>query len=215
MGHLVVRVTDFASDEFSQCMAILGESIAPSAQLPRKRLLELLAADDYQLFSFSADEEVAAISLVYFSRALPLAWLDYMAVRSDLRGRGLGSGLFRGILDIAANRNADWLLLEVDDDRHGTSNEVRTNKRRIAFYGRLGAQLLTNVQYWFPSPAGPPLPMRLMARALRAQSRLSPDYLCQAVEEIFSNVHGRSRDDELLRRFRSSLPDEIELVHVP
>jgi hypothetical protein len=55
--------------------------------------------------------------------------------------------------------------------------------------------------------------MRMMARPQRGESVLSPDYLRQAVEEIFWEVHGRSRNDELLRRFRSKLPEKIELIH--
>jgi GNAT superfamily N-acetyltransferase len=209
----LLRVTDFNSRLFVDSMAILRDSISAATQLPQHQFNQLLAGGSYQLFAYGNGDGAKGAALVYFSEQLPFAWLDYFAIRSDLRGKRLGSTLFREIVGLAAKRHPalDWVLLESDDDREGDAQHQATCARRIAFYRRLGARLLENVPYRFPSAFGPPMPMRLMVYGLRPNVTLSADDLKRAVADIFLNVHGRGEDDELLRWFHTNLPDEIEM----
>ena len=210
----LARVADTNSHEFEQCMAILREAISPETQLPHDRFLNLLAGGKYQLFSYRRAEEVTGMALVYFPAPLPFAWLDYFVTRSDLRGQGLGSTLFHEIATLASEHAPplDWLLFEVDDGRDADAERRTLSERRIAFYQRLGARLLQNVSYKFPSAVGEPVPMRLMAYSLRRDATLSPHMLRCAVEDIFIHIHGRSADDALLQWFKAALPREIEAV---
>lgn len=210
----LARVVEIGSREFEQCMAILHEAISPETQLPRERLLNLFAGGKYQLFSYRRAEEVTGMALVYFPAPLTFAWLDYFAIRSDLRRQGLGSTLFHEIATLASEHtpSIDWLLFEVDDGRDGDAERRALSERRIAFYRRLGASLLQNVSYKFPSAVGEPVPMRLMAYPLHQGATLSPDMLRRAVEDIFIHIHGRSADDALLQWFKAALPREIEAV---
>ena len=194
-------------------MAIIRGSISENTQLPQVRLEHLLASGRYQLFAYEDGRQAEGAALVYFSKELQFAWLDYFAIRTELRGRGLGGVLFREIAGLAAKRTPplDWLLLEVDDDREGDAQHRATCARRISFYRRLGARLLENVPYRFPSALGPPLPMRLMAYPLRSDVKLTPYDLRDALKEVFGEIHGRGPGDELLRWFESSLPANIEM----
>ena len=210
----LARVVDLGSLEFEQCMTILREAISPETQLPSEKLLHLVAGRKYQLFSYGDVQEVAGMALVYFPEGLPLIWLDYFAIRSDLRGQGLGSDLFREIARLASEHAPplDWLLFEVDDDRGEDPDRQVASERRIAFYNRLGARLLQNVSYRFPSAFGEPVPMRLMAYRLRQAAILTPEMLRRAVADVFAHIHGRTTDDPLLQRFSEALPKEIEAV---
>jgi GNAT superfamily N-acetyltransferase len=207
------RVTDFKSPLNEAAMAILHDAISSETQLSESRFSNLLAGGKYQLFAFGPDQDVQGFALLYFSTQFRFAWLDYFAVRADLRGRGLGSELFRETVQLARTRESipDWLLFEVDDDYEGDTQRQKDCIRRIRFYQRLGARVLENVPYKFPSASAPPVRMRLMAYQLNSAARLVPDDVKDAVREIFINIHGRSTDDQLLRWFEESLPKSIEM----
>lgn len=206
------RITDFSSPLFSEGLAILRDSISGNVQLPEQRLKPLLATGNYQCFALCDGDAAQGLALVYFSPNKQFAWLDYMTVRSDLRCRGLGTVLVREVLKEARARpDLSSLLLEVDDDREGNDEQRALKRRRIEFYRRLGCRLLKNVPYRFPSAVGAPIPMRLMACGLNGLiGDLSPADLKTAVAEIFANIHGRSRDDELMTWFERNLPEQIE-----
>ncbi|SRR6266498_3248045 len=213
MKPSVLRITDLGSQKFAECIAILRESIPRGEQLPTQRMRELLTGDSYQLLSLGTSEGTLAVAIVYFSAELPFCLLDYMAVRADVRGQGVGSALFHAVVEIArqANPVPDWLLLEVDDDREGTAESRTVDRRRIESYQHLGARLLHNVPYRFPSAFVAPVPMRLMAYPLRASATLSADDLRRTIADVFLNVHGRGSGDELLLWFEASVPEGIEM----
>lgn len=204
----LVRITDAGSQQFTDCMTVLRESIAGEVQLPEKRLLELLRTGDYQLFVLARAGEILGAALIYLAPKLHFAWLDYMAIAPHQRGQGLGSSLFRGIVDIALQNHAEWLLLEVDDD-HARDHAIQ--RKRIEFYRRLGARLLLNVPYLFPSAFGEPVPMRLMTCPLTQRTELPAEYLDRVVTEVFAKIHRRPGNDPLLLQFRRALPQRIEM----
>lgn len=204
----LVRISDTASQQFAASIAILRDSIAGEVQLPEQRLLELLDAGDYRLFALNVGGEILGAALLYFAPKLHFAWLDYMAVAPHQRGQGLGSSLFRAIVDVAWQHHAEWLLLEVDDD-HARDQAIQ--RKRIEFYRRLGARLLLNVPYRFPSAFGEPVPMQLMACPLVPGAELPAEYLDSVVTKIFLKIHGRGGSDPLLLQFRRDLPQCIEM----
>lgn len=207
------RVIERNSRRYAHALAILREAIAPEAQLPKERFESLLAGGNYRLFAYAQEEDIKGVALVYFSDDLRFAWLDYFAIRSDLRGRGLGTQLFREIVQTATDqsREPEWLLFEVDDDYDADPEREAECARRVRFYRRLGAQLIENVPYKFPSAFGAPIKMRLMAYPLGSDATLAADDLRRVVAEVFWNIHGRGSDDELLRWFQQNLPDHVEL----
>lgn len=215
-NYVAERVTDFRSPLFDRCLLVLEQSILADARLPGSRLMALLGGNDYRLYAFrlrsEAGIEAAGAAFVYFSADLPFVLLDYIAIDAERRNQGLGSAFFRALVELVSREkpSADWLILEVDDDREGSEKSRATSGRRIEFYRRLGAQLLTNLPYRFPCAHGNFLPMRLMAYRLRPGATLSVGDITAAIEDTFLHVHGRNSGDELLNWFKANRPAFLE-----
>jgi len=205
------QVGSTSSPLFAPCLEILRESIAPNEQLRDQKRKKLLERDDYRMYAFLLDQSVAATAILYMPKAEPFILLDYMAVRADLRSLGLGSKLFQELVKIAHRERpaAGYLILEVDDDRADPVRVDSANRGRIEFYRRLGAQLLSNADYLFPSPTGLGVPMRLMVYRLCPGSRLSRETIRATVENIFREIHGREKNDTLLRSILDQLPSQL------
>jgi len=205
------RVPDLSSPLFRPCSEVLRKSIPSSEQLSEQRLTELLARDDYRMYALLLNGAVAATAILYLPRAEDFVLLDYVAVRADLRNRGLGSMLFQEVVKTASRERpaASFLFFEVDDDRGVGDAAPSINRRRIEFYRRLGAKLLVNAEYVFPSSTGSGVPMRLMVYRLRPETELLQISVGRAVENIFREVHGRGKDDTLLRSIVDHLPSRL------
>lgn len=206
------QVTDFDSPLFERCLDILEQSIAVNEQLPRSRLRKLLSEDDYRLYALRDRNGIAGAASLYFSASTPFVLLDYLAIHPERRNQGLGSAFFRELTNAVRQKKPEtnWLILEVDAVPDSAS-QSEGNRRRIEFYRRLGAQLLANVPYRFPSPSGVAVPMRLMVFQLRAGATLYPADVRAMIEDSFRQVHGRRDEDELLAWFKAHMPDVLIL----
>ena len=209
----VQRVIGPSSPLFRPSIDIIHQSIPASEQIDEPRLLRLIERDDYRLYTLRIDGQVVGAALLFLPSDERFGLLDYMAVRPDLRNRALGSTLFRALIGIMSEERpgADCLILEVDDDRRGDDDARLMAGRRIRFYQRLGAKLLANVDYLFPSHHGPAVPMRLMVYRLHDEATLSRAALGAAIGVIFTSIHGRAKKDDLLRRITEQLPSELVL----
>jgi GNAT superfamily N-acetyltransferase len=212
-GPVLARVDGRSDSRFESALAILIEGIPASEHLPKRRLAELFAGGDYCLYSLLTDGQVAGAAILYLPPHQAFVLLDYMAIRSDARGLGIGSLLFRNLIDEARSERpqAHWFLLEVDDDREGPEELRLLNRRRISFYQRLGAKLLTNFPYRFPSPSGAEVPMRLMVVPLREASTPSSQDVLTAIGHIFKNIHKREGRDPLLQWIEEEAPAVVAL----
>ncbi len=214
-GHdpVLERAAGLSLNLSELALAILTDAIPIGEQLASEHLTKLLARDDYRLYAYHERGCVVASALIYVPADENFVWLDYMAVHKDARGKGIGSKLFRALTDVARRERpaADWVLLEVDDDRVASGPVADTNRRRIAFYRRLGCYLLANVPYQFPSTRGAPVPMRLMGCPLRPGAKLSPSLLQGALRKVFGVIHNREANDALLRWILDRLPPVLNL----
>jgi ribosomal protein S18 acetylase RimI-like enzyme len=114
------------------------------------------------------DENNRLIGMARYDESLRChaAVLWYLAVATRTRGRGVGSRLYREIMDrvCAARGDMTALIFEVQDPETTTSRgERKAALRRIAFYQRNGARLLRGVSYSQSVGWQAPIPMLVMA----------------------------------------------------
>lgn len=133
-------------------------------ELGRNKHEHILAAvdDNGDLAGMARYEIVAKCSTAY---------LWYLAVNAECRNRGMGVAIYK---DIAARVQADGaksIIFEVEIPQEASSqDEAEFAKRRIGFYRRLGAKVLTGIIYiQSVGPHQPSIPMHLMIHSFFEQ----------------------------------------------
>jgi hypothetical protein len=145
--------------------------------------------------------------LIGFAVLLPLrsadaVLLEYLAVERSVRSAGIGGELFDRTVTFLAASSAppSGLIFEVDPPELAEGAEGVTRRRRIAFYERHGAHLLSRVQgYRVPSTDDArELPYLLMWRPLGVEQP-TREQLRQTVGAVLQEDYGREADDPLVR----------------
>lgn len=148
---------------------------------------QLMLKGHYRLLLAHDSERHADVGYAFiFEPAAPrLLWLDYMAIYPRCQGAGYGSALFTEI----ARMGEDGLgvLLEVERADSGESRLRRDQERRIAFYRRLGAEVL-GVDYQLPTVDGS-MPLDLYFKPSPGVTSLSKEDILAAITAAFDYIH--------------------------
>lgn len=121
--------------------------------------------------------------------SIGLAYIAYLAVEENWRGKGVGTALFRSLVErwaVAHPRPPHWVFLEVERPelaRDSTAREICT--RRIGFYERLGLQ---RIQADFQAPPlGPELPV--VPYWIYMLPMREPDLRSDAIEHALTSLY--------------------------
>lgn len=129
------------------------------------------------------DKNCLGLMVYYTYSELQAAWLWYLAVKQSERSKGLGSYLYRQLLQRLDPARYKLLVFEVEiPGAENTSNA----DRRIAFYKRQGALLVEGIRYiqeigWH----SPPTHLHLMVHPLQP---LSAEQAFALVQEVFGGA---------------------------
>jgi GNAT superfamily N-acetyltransferase len=151
-------------------MELYELSFPPSERLLIASMLAIAAGQAREgphrewLLSALADGEFVGLAHYATVPELRLAGLWGLATRPGLRGRGLGAEIYNSLRRQLTAEGCDALIFEVERPDLAETNEARQfAERRIGFYTRLGARLLTGIEYWqWVGPHQPPVSMRVM-----------------------------------------------------
>lgn len=123
----------------------------PHGSKPEKVLRSMLNKGIACMHAGTLDGEAAAMAVAGFSGPVEnrRLILDYMAIRRDLRGKGLGAGFFKQIRDWAASESqAQAIIIEAEAD------DTEENRSRLKFWERCGfiATSYLHQYIWVPEP---------------------------------------------------------------
>jgi len=199
--HLVMtRVKQYTSQRFREAMQMYRTEFPPETRLPVTRIRALLRLEQYQLFIVQDTGCVLAMALLWISVRPAFIHLDYLAVKPEWKGRGIGTAFYRWLaahLEELSPR-AQLLTLEVEEDL-------------IGFYRRSQTRVLHNVPYLFPAPHGP-IPMHLMVYDRQGRKTLSRAVVQSLIRALYREIHHRGANDALLRSFISRVPRQVSVV---
>jgi GNAT superfamily N-acetyltransferase len=195
-----LRLSRFEHDpEFDQAMAIYREAIPASERKPEAALRALAAEPRCAVALAVEGEAVIGFAILTRLEGVPIALLEYMAVRADRRGRGVGAALF-GFLKEGLGPGAT-LVIEVEAETGDPAADPLRSARK-AFYRRLGAHKIEGLDYILPLGDDPP-PLHLLSTGpAPAAAGLRP-----WLRALYVEIYGQSPEDPRIEAMlRGALP---------
>ncbi len=149
------------------------------------------------------------ILLLHFP-SIRSSFLDFIAVRREQWGGGLGSALYEAAREYCHGLSSQGLYLEVQpDDSELTPDaaELAQSRKRMRFYEHYGVRPIVGTAYH--APAGtPPTTAYLLFDPLDRTSPLSRDEAGAAVRAILENRFGHIVDTDYIQHVVDSFRDD-------
>lgn len=141
-------------DKFTLLYRILERSFPATERGSEELHYSEFRRPEFRCMCYEPDGIPAAFLNYFYLSDADLVFVEHFAVESTLRGKGTGSEMLRCFLEAATG---SLVVLEVEPP------EGETEKRRIAFYQRLG-MTLNKGEYFQPEFYGksPAIPLKLM-----------------------------------------------------
>lgn len=180
MSYLMMRVVESKSPYAMPALSIQQASF-PHHELMTDRfwqnMLEVIATKpDYHWYAILDDSnERQVVGMIFFEivrpneNSIPGASLWYVSIDYKHRGRGAGTVAYKTIVSLVKSLGCNELLFEVEIPEHYEvgSDEFCFAQKRIEWYRRNGAKLLSGIKWWQEVDSGsPPTEMSLMVDTL-------------------------------------------------
>jgi GNAT superfamily N-acetyltransferase len=182
--HEIRTLSDLYYDSW---LDLYQSSFALKEQMKISELNELLrniesGVPERSTFIIALDDADHCVGIALFERpaghaAVPL-W--YLATAPDLRSKGIGTWLYKAILnEIRRDDDVKAMIIEVETPK---GEDVHSDAvRRINFYTRNGVQMLSGISYIQSVGWQPPLPMSVMIHPVQPVTPLDAFDLAKEV----------------------------------
>ncbi len=190
------RLTSADGAEFEGLYAIYEEAIPASERKTRAQMRAMTANASYRIVVAALYGKVAGFSTLYFLKNPNFVLLEYMAVDASMRGRGIGSSIFRESARLLQEELGDApMIIEIDSDREESMDRPK-RLQRIAFYRALDCRRLEGVDYILPLDTGekPPVMDLFIWRRSKTTS-IEKNDLRHYLRQIYVEVYSCSPDD--------------------
>jgi GNAT superfamily N-acetyltransferase len=163
-------------------------------------ILANVANGHRQCFLAHARKTLLAVAVLQRLEGLNIVRLEYLAVAKGYRDRGIGGQLFDHLVN--EYHTSVGLVFEVDSRSAAKGRDRNVRTRRVEFYRRHGADIVTSASaYQAPSARGSrPLQYELMWRPLGQATELSGESLRLCVAAILTQCYELQRADPFVRR---------------
>jgi GNAT superfamily N-acetyltransferase len=200
-NYHLVEMDGLGDPRLADWLCLYELTFPPEERLLAGELLRLLQNPAFcqihhMLALLDGDQRLAGLGLWQSQPRLSSAYLWYLAIQPGLRSGGLGSALYQAIVRSALTQH-HLLIFEVEMPEEAPDEASRQlRERRIGFYRRNGARMLTGVHYLETvGPHLPPVPMHLMAQA---NGPLAPAEVFTAGKGLFGDLLNQTGELSLI-----------------
>jgi len=168
------------------------------------------------LVAESLSRKVNGFALLLHFTETDSFYLDYLAVRRDIRGGGIGGLLYEAAREHAHRAGARGLFMEVLPDDPEVVHDpamLEENRRRLSFYEAYGARPIINTAY--ETPVGPhPAPYLVYDGIGRGKS-LSKADCRKAMRLILERKYSHLVGPEYIKKVVESVKDDPVVLRPP
>jgi GNAT superfamily N-acetyltransferase len=193
MDNTIEAIASADEATVRQFLATYQAEIEVSEQKSAEAFEQMFRDDRYSFLVATSEGKVSGFATAFFPVGSEFWLLEYLAVSSGKRSRGLGGKLFQAAVKFAEARTpARHCVIEVEQPRDDASAS------RIRFYARQGCRRLRDLNYAMPKVAkGTPPPMHLLVHGLREQS-VAANTVRGWISTIYSQVYDRNASDPVI-----------------
>lgn len=172
----LVEITDLNDDLLLPWLDLYETTFPPNERELVSSKLSLLKTnvgknEKKEIMLVATNEQKSLIGIINyeFNEELSVAILWYFAIKEGLQSKGLGSQMYREFTSQLVLRGIQTLFFEIEiPEKVETKEKRQLAERRIEFYRRLNAKLLTGVRYMqHVGSHQPPTPMHIMVYSLQ------------------------------------------------
>ncbi len=196
----ITRLRQLTVPQRTQLAAIYTDAFPPSERVEFATLVTAAETSARWLFIATRADSALGFAIIAPHIGHDVHLLEYLAVARTARGDGIGSTLMRHLAHEL--RAARGILIEVESDAACAGAERVLRQRRIAFYARLGAQVIPGVpNYRTPNYAGgDTIAMKLLWLPLCDPATPRSDALREWVRQIYAQVYHLNANDALVQK---------------
>ncbi|MFH1501282.1 MAG: GNAT family N-acetyltransferase [archaeon] len=210
---IISEVQDIIRDHFPFADKEKIKEIPKQLENPLKYKFKtiLFVADDMK-------NKLKGFGLMFHAPDLKFSYLDYMAVKPEHMGRGIGEAIYSRIREEVKSAGSIGLFFEClpDDPDLACSKEVLENSiKRLRFYEKFGAGPIINTKYETPLKPTDKNPPYLVFDSLGNQEVLSKEKLKKIVKAILCRKYSHLCPEGYIKMVVSSIKDEPTSIRSP
>ncbi|MDZ4842454.1 MAG: GNAT family N-acetyltransferase [Hyphomicrobium aestuarii] len=196
--------------EIDRLIEIYQEAIDPSEQKSPPEIIGMLQDHRYVLMIGSDECGTLGFSISFYPQNADFWLLEYMAVDSKQRSRGVGEALFNAAYNHGLSFDPNRIMV-LEVDQPGQSNNPKNDTvSRFRFYSRMKCRRITGLDYILPlEAAGPPPPMMLLVFRQPPIDRLPKSKVREWLIRMYVDVYGQSANDPRIDISMSQLGDSV------
>ncbi|HKS47814.1 MAG TPA: GNAT family N-acetyltransferase [Amycolatopsis sp.] len=196
-----------SSNHYDRIMAIREEAFPPAERFDEDTVA---LRNSTWLWTARADgDQILGFASALLLATARVAYLEYLAVDSAERGRGIGAAMLSAMLgDLRAAGSVRGIVVEVEDPVRTPGNDPLL-ARRIGFYGRWGAKPVGILNdYSMPDLVSPgdQVPMIILWRGIVDGDELGAPELTRVLTDLYRGYYASAAQEghleEMIRRIR-------------